>query len=241
MAPSSRTIRSRRSGFRRGCISPWRSVAEGGARATSGAGHGRRRWSDCLIRRSPFRRRGRIAGVRHDEPRADGKPSSSDRPPATARHRLGTARHCPAPPGTGSALPGIARRRPVPARAFGIRFSDCAQSSGWGRRFPGIAAFEGPWTSWDRGHRCPRGPRQAFGRPRAGSPRSREGRAPGRAVLSGGPRSQGGGTAGVRPFAGWRAVLPGGRRCPEGRAPNLSFVRSQVRSCSSLRPKKINI
>ena len=69
---------------------------------------------------------------------------------------------------------------------------DYAQHSGWDHRIPGIAAFEGPWASWDRGHPCPRGPRQAFGRPRAGSPSSQEARAPRRPATPGsrgiGPR-----------------------------------------------------
>ena len=50
-----------------------------------------------------------------------------------------------------------------------IRQPDYVQSS---RRL-------GPPHSWDRGHPCPRGPRRAFGRPRAGSPRSQEAATPG--------------------------------------------------------------
>ena len=45
---------------------------------------------------------------------------------------------------------------------------DSARSSGWEHGIPGIAAFEGPWTSWERG--LPARERSM----RAGSPRSQD-------------------------------------------------------------------
>ena len=54
------------------------------------------------------------------------------------------------------------------ARSISIIDPDYARSSGWESGIAGIAAFEGPWASWERGLPA------RMDRPRAGSPRSQE-------------------------------------------------------------------